>query len=108
MDAPELSRAWTIVRRCDDRLDKMTSFLRDQNALPPVTTSYLDVASCYGWFVRAMEDLGYRSEGVELDRLAGPLGEAAYGLRPGQVTTGNARGCWRTRIGNGTSCRASV
>jgi hypothetical protein len=89
LPAPELSSAWTTVRRCSDRLEKMAEFLGHEDLLPPVTTSYLDVASCYGWFVNAMGDLGYECEGIELDPLARPLGEAAYGLRPSQITTGD-------------------
>jgi hypothetical protein len=63
--------------------------LRAEDFLPPATKSYLDVASCYGWFVSAMGDLGYECHGIELDPLASPLGQAAYGLRPEQITIGN-------------------
>ncbi len=65
LPAPELSRGWTTVRRCSDRLEKITNFLRTERLLPPVTKSYLDVASCYGWFVSAMRDLGYEAQGIE-------------------------------------------
>jgi hypothetical protein len=89
LPAPELSSGWTTVRRCTDRLEKITNFLRAEQLLPPVTSSYLDVASCYGWFVSAMRGLGYDCRGIELDPLAGPLGQAAYSLSPEHITIGN-------------------
>jgi hypothetical protein len=89
LPAPELSSGWPTVRRCTDRLEKITTFLQAEELLPPVTASYLDVASCYGWFVSAMSDLGYDSQGIELDPLAIPLGEAAYGLPASKITIGD-------------------
>lgn len=78
LDAPELSTEWTPVRRCRDRLDKVLSFLTYQGV--PPSSSYLDVAACYGWFVASMLDAGYEAEGVEVDPMAPELGHAAYGL----------------------------
>jgi hypothetical protein len=89
LDAPELRRGWVTVRRCTDRLGKMRAFLAERRLLPPVTVSYLDVASCYGWFVGQMRDLGYVANGMERDPLAVPLGQAAYSLDPSAVMTGD-------------------
>jgi hypothetical protein len=89
LPAPEFSSGWPTVRRCTDRLEKIKAFLQAEELLPPVTASYLDVASCYGWFVSAMSDLGYDSRGIELDPLARPLGEAAYGLPADRITIGD-------------------
>jgi hypothetical protein len=86
LEAPELARAWTTVRRCADRLEKMRKLLADRD----MTGSYLDVASCYGWFVAEMGRAGFDAQGIERDPLAVPLGRAAYGLREGQVLTGDA------------------
>jgi hypothetical protein len=87
IDAPELAASWATVRRCVDRFDLMTDCLRDLD-LERVT--YLDVASCYGWFLAAMADAGHDVHGIERDPLAPTLGSAVYGLPPGRVTTGDA------------------
>lgn len=84
IDAPELAQ-WPTVRRCTDRLTAMDRFLADREA-----GTYLDVASCYGWFVAAMGGLGHRAEGVERDRLAPTLGATIYGLDAQQVITADA------------------
>jgi hypothetical protein len=84
--APELERDWTTVRRCTDRLEKMRGFLTERG----ITGSYLDVASCYGWFVAQMGRAGFEASGLERDPLAVPLGRAAYDLREGQIDTGDA------------------
>lgn len=87
--APELTDEWVPVRRCTDRLEAMLSFLGSRNLLPPGASSYLDIASCYGWFVAQMEQRGYRANGMERDPLAEPLGRAAYGLAAGAVEVGD-------------------
>jgi len=84
--APELEQSWTIVRRCTDRLEKIRTLLAERG----VTGSYLDVASCYGWFPAEMGKLGFDAQGLERDPLAVPLGRAAYGLREGQIGSGDA------------------
>lgn len=80
--APELQKDWTLVRKCTDRLDKMRIFLASREMS---SGSYLDVASCYGWFVARMAAEGFLSEGVERDPLARPLGSAIYSLPPSVV-----------------------
>jgi hypothetical protein len=96
LPGPELRTAWPTVRRCTDRLEKMTAFLGEWKLLPPVTASYLDVASCYGWFVKEMGKVGYDANGMERDPLAVPLGRAAYGLADGDVQIGDCVELLRT------------
>jgi hypothetical protein len=86
---PELQQSWTLVRHCEDRLRKMTDWLTAEDLMPPRATTYLDVASCYGWFVGRMAALGFEATGIERDPLAPRLGAAAYGLDPAAITTGN-------------------
>ncbi len=85
--APELS-AWPTVRACTDRFEAMRRLLADEGIGPGA--SYLDVASCYGWFVAEMAAHGYDAHGVERDPLAPRLGEAIYGLDPARISTGDA------------------
>ena len=87
VDAPELAD-WPVVRGCQDRLEAMLAFLAERGM--GADGSYLDVASCYGWFVAHMGEAGLRASGVERDPLARDLGRLAYGLDPDQVTTGEA------------------
>ncbi len=89
VDAPELELSWTTVRRCRDRLDRMEKLLADIGVSAPGST-YLDVASAYGWFVNGMSRLGFSSVGVERDPLAAQLGPAVYGIEPQQVVTADA------------------
>ena len=88
--APELEDSWTTVRRCRDRLDSMDKLLADIGVVRPGAT-YLDVASCYGWFVAEMTRLGFTATGVERDPLARELGPAIYKtLGPEQILTADA------------------
>jgi hypothetical protein len=66
---------------------KMHHFLARHELLPLKASTYLDVASCYGWFVSAFGRLGYESNGVELDPLAKPIGETAFQLQANQIST---------------------
>jgi hypothetical protein len=84
IDAPEVAD-WILVRRCTDRLAKMTAFLRAERMLPRQPGSYLDVASSYGWFVSEMAKAGFRAEGVERDPIAISVGREMYGLKAAQV-----------------------
>ena len=59
LDYPELEQSWVTVRKCTDRLDKMVGFLDGLESLPR-PASYLDVASCYSWFVAQMSRAGLR------------------------------------------------
>jgi hypothetical protein len=90
LDAPELGQSWPVVRRCTDRLDKMVGFLAGRDLLPPATSSYLDVASFYGWFVGQMADRGFEAGGIERDPLAPVVGKAAYGVDPASIRVGDA------------------
>ncbi|MGI8626449.1 MAG: hypothetical protein ACR2J5_07755, partial [Geodermatophilaceae bacterium] len=89
LSAPELHKSWPTVRRCTDRLEKMSGLLAARDLLPPMTSSYLDVASCYGWFVAQMGELGYRAEGMERDPLGATLGQAAYCVEPEWILIGD-------------------
>ncbi|GGT77364.1 ParB N-terminal domain-containing protein [Actinomadura citrea] len=86
IEAPELRSGWTTVRQCTDRLAKMDAFLGERGLSGG---RYLDVASCYGWFVAKMAERGFDAEGIERDPLAVPLGRAVYGLPDGAVSTGD-------------------
>jgi hypothetical protein len=86
IDSPELGNQWALIRRCADRFAMMKSFLAESNLLPPHCQTYLDIASSYGWFVRAFTELGFAASGVEIDWAAGEIGRLAYGLQPNQIT----------------------
>ncbi len=86
IEAPELAQSWTTVRRCTDRLEKIRTVVAERE----LSGSYLDVASCYGWFVSEMGKAGFDAHGVERDPLAVPLGRAVYGLEEGRISTGDA------------------
>ena len=89
VDAPELERSWTTVRRCRDRLGSMEKLLADLG-IPSRGSTHLDVACAYGWFVAGMSELGFESVGVERDPLAAELGPAVYGIQPRQIVTADA------------------
>jgi hypothetical protein len=84
---PDLE-TWPLVRQCSDRLAMMRAFLDGPRT--GSTHSYLDVASCYGWFVAQMLELGYDAFGVERDGLAVKCGQWAYNLDPHRVTSADA------------------
>lgn len=87
--APELASRWVLVRRCTDRLAKMSAFLAARGLLPPATRTYLDVACAYGWFVAQMAALGYDARGVERDPRSRIVADHVYGLDPGVVSIGD-------------------
>ena len=91
VEAPELDR-WPLVRKCTDRRDKMVKFLADEGVVGAEGSAlgYLDVASCYGWFVDQMEANGLTARGIERDPLGPVLGHAVYGLDPSKIATGDA------------------
>jgi hypothetical protein len=84
VDVPEVA-GWVLVRRCSDRFAKMTEFLRAEGLMPPQCSTYVDVASSYGWFVAEMTKAGFQAEGVERDPMAISVGSVMYDLKPGQV-----------------------
>ena len=84
IDSPEVA-SWVLVRRCSDRLEKMKALLRAEGLMPPVSRSYLDIASSYGWFVSEMQKEGFRAEGVERDPTAISIGKVMYGLKADQM-----------------------
>jgi hypothetical protein len=88
IDSPELDAKWPTVRCCVDRLEAMEAFLRLR--LPALSGSYLDVASCYGWFVDGMSRLGFEAEGIEQDPLGTTVGRLVYGVDPQRIRIGDA------------------
>jgi glycosyltransferase involved in cell wall biosynthesis len=94
IDSPEVA-GWVLVRHCSDRLAKMMHFLRAEGLMPPASSSYLDVASSYGWFVSEMAKAGFRAEGVERDPIAISVGQEMYGLKPEQSHRSDAVGFLR-------------
>jgi O-antigen/teichoic acid export membrane protein len=105
VDSPDVAN-WILVRRCSDRLAKMMEFMRAGNLMPPACSSYLDVASSYGWFVSEMSKAGFQAEGVERDPTAISVGRVFYGLGPDQVHRADAVGFLRAHQGqfDVTSC----
>ncbi|MBS4752891.1 ParB N-terminal domain-containing protein [Nocardioides sp. zg-ZUI104] len=89
IDAPEVA-SWPTVRRCTDRLESIWAFLVRSDMPAGSGASYLDVASCYGWFVSRMQELGFEAEGIERDPLGARLGSLMYGLDPARIRTGDA------------------
>lgn len=85
--APDVS-SWNLVRHCTDRLHKMQQLLADEG-VEAGGRRYLDVGSCYGWFVHQMGSLGWDATGIELDPKGPKLGEALYGLDASKITVGD-------------------
>lgn len=83
--ARELQRGWALVRRCDDRLEKMTALLREMGLPPESGASYLDVACNCGWFVGRMQALGYDAWGVERNPAACRLAALVNGVEPRRI-----------------------
>ena len=67
IDAPELERDWVTVRRCTDRLVAVDQVTARLGYRARHVVAYLDVASCYGWFVAEMRDRGFDAFGIERD-----------------------------------------
>ena len=86
IDAPEFDGDWKIVRRCTDRFTMMERFLRERN-IPGAGRSMLDLASSYGWFLKAFSELGFAPHGVERDAVAVNVGRVAYRLPSDAVHT---------------------
>ncbi len=89
VDFPEV-KDWPLMRKCHDRLGFMTAYLdRTGMATPGADLSYLDVGSCYGWFVSEMGKRGFAARGLEMDPLALELGPLVYGIDAAQITVGD-------------------
>lgn len=89
IDSPEVT-GWVLVRRCKDRFQKMINLLESEGLMPPVASSYLDIACSYGWFVDAMQKAGFAAHGVERDPIAISVGQIMYGLNKGVVRRSDA------------------
>jgi len=90
LDLPELGPDWALVRRCDDRLSKMLAFLGERGLEPSASTSYLDVACCYGWFVAQMQRAGFEANGIERDPLGPVVSQHVFQLDPDCIAVGDA------------------
>jgi len=89
VELPEV-RTWPLMRRCDDRLQMMADELQRAGLdAGERDLSYLDVGSCYGWFVSEMGKLGFDARGIEMDPLALELGPTIYGLDAAKIRIGD-------------------
>ena len=88
LPAPEFDGDWKLVRLCRDRFAMMEAFLRSRG-IEGAGRRSLDLASSYGWFVRAFSDLGFSAHGVERDEVAVRVGRVGLRLAPSQVQIGS-------------------
>jgi hypothetical protein len=95
VEFPEV-QTWPLMRKCRDRLAMMTAYLERTGSLGRPGTgpsagdvSYLDVGSCYGWFVSEMGKLGFVARGIEMDPLALELGPLVYRIDAEQISVGD-------------------
>lgn len=87
IQSPELGDKWRLVRRCTDRFSMMKAFLSNHPLNKQTEKSYLDIACNCGWFVKAMQDEGYRAFGLEIDKAARIIGQSVFGLGEQQFYT---------------------
>lgn len=82
IDAPELKDQWHLIRQCTDRLEMMKKFLQQENYLKndQEQSTYIDIGSSYGWFVKQMSILGFDSYGMERDPFGMEIGFKVYGV----------------------------
>jgi hypothetical protein len=78
LSAPELYKEYVIARRCQDRFEMMTSYIKSELKLDPKETSYLDLGSYFGWFVNSFLQSGFNSYGVERDAISIQIGEILF------------------------------
>jgi hypothetical protein len=89
VELPEV-QAWPLMRKSTDRLYMMVDYLRKVGLYQPGRhLRYLDIGSCYGWFVSEMSKLGLDAHGIEMDPIATELGPLVYGIDPAQITIGD-------------------
>lgn len=89
VSSPEIGSRWRKIRRCVDRRDMISAYLRENKLLPPSLNSYLDLGSSYGWFVSEMSKLGFDAWGVDRDKAAVSMGPEIYGISPDRVIEEN-------------------
>ena len=97
LPAPELDGAWPLVRRCSDRFAMMETFLHARGVRGAGRRS-LDLASSYGWFVRAFADLGFDAHGVERDEVAVRVGRVGLRLPPDRVRISSVERFLRSNV----------
>jgi hypothetical protein len=85
LPVPEASQM-TLVRKCDDRFDKMAKFLESKQILNPGgTNTFLDIGSYFGYFPSAFKKLGLRVFALERDPFACKIAETVYGLNDEEI-----------------------
>lgn len=82
---PEVA-GWHVVRRCQDRFEKMQAFLEERDLLRE-GDRVLDCGCSYGWFLARFQELGLEAEGLDRDPRVARIGAMVYGLDPGQFHT---------------------
>ncbi len=85
VDSPELNENWKLVRKSKDRLILMKNFLKNIEGLK----SYLDIGSCYGWFLSQMKKEGFDVFGMDRDPFAVDIGQHVYDLDKSHVMLGD-------------------
>jgi len=81
----EFDSSWALIRRCDDRFEKMVKFLSSYG-YRNCESSMLDLGCSYGWFVNEFSKKGYQhTVGVDIKPEALKIGRIAYGLRREQL-----------------------
>lgn len=81
IDLPELS-GWPLVRKCEDRFQMMKKFIENAGSR---VSSYLDVGSSYGYFVKRFHEERCNSFGVERDPFAKQVSVKVYQLNAKQI-----------------------
>jgi len=87
--AREVEVGWTVTQNCADRLIRMTRFLEAEGITGASGSTYLDVASSYGWFLGEMKRSGFSVLGIESDSSARDVGTSFYGLGADEVLVGD-------------------
>jgi hypothetical protein len=90
IDTPD-TELWPVHARCVERFGLMRSFLERSGYLPPMCTSYLDLGARYGWFVRAMREMGFIARAVEMDWACVAVGVLLSIFPPSDVERATAR-----------------
>lgn len=77
---PEVA-TWPLVRKCADRGELVSRFLSTKASMG----TSVDVGCSYGWFVRHMEGLGFKSFGVDRDPFSLKIANEIYGVNQKQL-----------------------
>jgi SAM-dependent methyltransferase len=81
----EFDDSWKVLRRCQDRFDKMLTFLSEHD-YQLGERSMVDVGCSYGWFVSEFAKKGcHHAYGVDRDLEALEVGQIVYGIGKEQL-----------------------